>query len=291
MASRCRWGESRSVQLRPPTRIKNSIHPIKDVLSSKRLTAASASSLAGKLQFLAGSLYSRVGYPGIAPLFRRQSESAQDLTPEIVAGLLWLLEVLDNVGPREWSWGSCTDMPWTIFGDASEPGHAAGPRVIGAILQSPGGERRFYFSAQVPNSLLQAFNRRSKQISILELLWAVVALILWQAWVARTFVLLFEDNTSAEHGLVRGMSKPRDINRLLSLFWGTAACARAHIWTERVTSLDNPADCLTKPGLNHAHLGGACDLSTKVDWAGLFEALEGLLAPSHPPRWGDIADL
>ena len=58
--------------------------------------------MVGKLRFLNGSLFGRVGYPGLAPLSSRQRDAASSsLTPALRAAVRWLLELLPNVGPRE----------------------------------------------------------------------------------------------------------------------------------------------------------------------------------------------
>ena len=82
------------------------------------------------------------------------------------------------------------------------------------------------------------------------------------------------------------MSKHADINALLALFWGSAAIHSARYWFDRVASCDNPADALTKPGLDDAHLQGASNYLTVVApcWVGEF-ALAGpsLILPSLGP--------
>ena len=61
-------------------------------------------------------------------------------------------------------------------------------------------------------SLLGTLRHRDKQISILELLWAVLALIVWRRILQGAFVILFEDNTAAQYGIRKGMSRHTDIN-------------------------------------------------------------------------------
>ena len=72
------------------------------VLAAGKLSPARASSLAGKLAFLGGTLFGRVGFAGLSPLYRRQQENGDRLTFEIREGLRWVLQLLEVVGPREW---------------------------------------------------------------------------------------------------------------------------------------------------------------------------------------------
>ena len=122
---------------------------ITGVLSSRRCSPALASSLAGKLLFLCSSFHSRVGISGIAPLFKREYENAHHLTAELKAGLRWLLQVLEQVGPRQWHCPPGWTGSWSLFGDAAEPEGVRDPRTCAAILQTPGGTKTQYFCVQV----------------------------------------------------------------------------------------------------------------------------------------------
>ena len=124
---------------------------------------------------------------------------------------------------------------------------------------------------------MAAFRPRKKQIAVLELLWVILALIVWAETLKNAYMIIFDDNSSAEHGLFRGMSNQTDVNALLAIFW-----------FERVASKDNPADCLTMPWLPHGHLDGAINISRMVDWEPLFMELGTLLRAEHLPRWLDI---
>ena len=134
-------------------------------------------------------------------------------------------------------------------------------------------------------------SRREKQICVLELLWAVLSSIVWAPELQGAYATLYEDNEAARGGLRRGMSQHWDINILLAVFWGGAAIRRSGFWMERVPSLDNPADCLTKPGLDRSHLIGAVDDTSRVDWQALFAAFESMLRARTLPEWASIVAL
>ena len=265
------------------------------VLQEKQLSPAQASSLAGKLAFLGGTLFGRVGFAGLAPLYRRQSSSGWSLSKDIEDGLRWLLQLLDMVGPREWHGATsslCGDRPIVIIGDASEPSDGSqSPRCAAILIDPRLAPALLYFSMEIPSALLRTFKPRQKQIAVLELLWALLACVVWSSRLSGAFCTLLEDNSAAENGIIRGMSRQADINCLLTLFWGLAASRRCCVWAERIPSQDNPADCLTKPGLSAAHLAHATDISDDINWDTILAAIRRTLTQGTFPVWSDIEAL
>ena len=98
-------------------------------------------------------------------------------------------------------------------------------------------------------------------------------------------VLAFDDNNGARFSAIRAMSKHYDINALLSFFWVSATQLSCQIWMDRVSSRDNPADCLTKDGLDASHLSDAHDDTDSVDWVRTFSILEQVLRARSVPSW------
>ena len=154
-------------------------------------------------------------------------------------------------------------------------------------MQLPDAPHRLYWSARVPASLLEAFQPRKKQICVLEVLWVILAIIIWQDTLLDAFVVIFDDNTGAERGLSKGISRHADINILLSAFWCSIAELRAQAWFEHIASSDNPADCLTKPHLDVSHLVNDVAVSDSIDWESIFKQLSKLLRSKHVPSWED----
>ena len=120
-------------------------------------------------------------------------------------GLRWLFEVSLHVGPRDWLWGSAVPAPMQLFGDASEPGESNRSRVCAAVLQRP-GHQTLCFRVKVPVSMLECFKTSKKQICVLELLWVVLAAIVWPSLLRDAYVVIYEDNDAAKLGIIRGMS-------------------------------------------------------------------------------------
>ena len=55
-------------------------------------------------------------------------------------------------------------------------------------------------------------------------------------------MLLFMDNDSARHALIRGGSPSTASAHLVSLFWREETLRRAYTWVERVPTASNVAD-------------------------------------------------
>jgi hypothetical protein len=294
-ASNIALGEQLSVGTWPthaePTkrRLDKCEQMLRQILKQRQLSPAASGSAAGQLRFLSSALYGRVGVPALASLHARQHESISTWSPAIEASCLWLLETLGAVGPRQWLWGMPTTPPITLFGDASEPGDPSAPRICAAVLCQPGQQTQF-FSVAVPDRLLTALSARKKQICLLELLWVVLSLAIWGSTFQKRFVTVYDDNEGAKFAILRGMSRHFDLNIFLAVFWGASAHADCKIWAEWIKSSDNPADCLTKSGLDNSHLQGALDVSKSVDWPKLFDYICRMLEKRTLPSLSDATE-
>jgi hypothetical protein len=100
----------------------------------------------------------------------------------------------------------------------------------------------------------------------------------------------YEDNTAAQHNLLNGFSSCFAPSLFLALFWGAAAAQKSHPWIARVTSADNPADALTKPGLPMGHLDEAA-----MEDASVCDRFWDLLVPHLQersfPKWAEVEHL
>ena len=93
-----------------------------------------------------------------------------------------------------------------------------------------------------PWALQQAGDGARQVIGQAELLPVIVAQRTWRArWTGRR-VLVFVDNDSARHALIRGGSPSLASAHLVSEFWRTETALVAYAWIERVPSASNIAD-------------------------------------------------
>ena len=88
----------------------------------------------------------------------------------------------------------------------------------------------------------QEDGRRTQLIGQAELLPVLLAQEVWRdRWRDRR-VLLFVDNDSARHALIRGTSPAGASAAIVGRFWESEASYGAYTWIERVPSVSNPAD-------------------------------------------------
>ena len=135
-----------------------------------------------------------------------------------------------------------------------------------------------------------ALPRQRNVIYHLELLWPVAAAFLWREHMAEAYPIFYEDNQGAQHSLLNGFSSDFFASFLLGLFWGAAAAQASRPWVARVASADNPADCLTKPGLSQQHLDGVpCEDPALLEpfWSFVTDQL----CSRSFPRWASFVEL
>ena len=107
-------------------------------------------------------------------------------------------------------------------------------------------------------TLAKAGDHRRQLTGQAELLPVVLAQRSWAGrWRGRKIVL-FVDNDSARHALIKGGSPIQASARLVGLFWAGEARAMSYTWTERVPSESNPADGPSRLAFDDmARLGGS----------------------------------
>ena len=251
------------------------------IIVTMELPSGDASSVFGSLRFLGSELYGRCGLPALQPIAARQHQRAVAVTPALLSGLRWLRCLLGAVGPREWPRSDVVHTLW-IIGDASEP--ASGPPILAGILRLPGAAAASRaFQLEVPAEVVRLLPKQ-KKIYYYEVLWAVAATFVWRAHTQDAHPIYFEDNTGAQASLLRGFSNDFAASLFLAGFWGAAAGQSSRPWVARVASDDNPADCLTKGGLDSRHLQSAI-MEEPAKFDDFWSLIVGCLKDSEFPQW------
>ena len=259
-------------------------------ISSRRLAQSLVPSVFGKLRFLAADLYGRCGLPALQALSAHEHSCTPRLSNACVSGLEWLREIIPNVGPRQWQVQQGRFSSY-IFGDASDPGsNARYNPSIGLVFREAANSKLRTVQVVVPIGILQQLPCGTGRIYYLELLWPAVAAYVWRQDLACSNCVFYEDNEGAKFNLRRGFSKDFVSSLFLAMFWGAAAAQRSVPWIDRVASEDNPADCLTKPGVCQQHLQGALrEQSSVLD--PLWDFLMHHLDKRRFPTWVELSQL
>jgi len=243
-------------------------------LAHDRLTPADASKLCGRLAFLNGHIFNRMGRALVRPIIWRQRDEygCTSLTPRLRWSLEWFMTVLQ----RRW----CRRVPFTasllpkeviLYSDAESTGHLA------AVAVTHAGS--LYSCGRVPARVRRMLTQRRTNIIAFELIAAVFAVVvLCPDMLSDANILHFIDCQPALSCVIKGHSRKVDLMLITGRLWFEAGILMSHYRPEYVASGQNLADGPSRHnfGLMEA-LGAEC-----VPWSfPLFH--DGLDAWMHSP--------
>ena len=156
---------------------------------------------------------------------------------------LRLMDHIAQVAPNRVCSLGGTSPPTILYTDASDvPGRD--PRYgIGGVLiiQHPTFSIQ-YFSASVPQSIVDSWYPRATYMGQLEALAAPVSLSTWRHQLKNRQIIHFIDNDAVASSLVKGYSPKADSTWIINEYWSLAAAIGADIYIDRVESKSNLAD-------------------------------------------------
>ena len=225
-----------------PTRVKNLITQIDQIIERNELSPAQAGSVVGKFGFLCSTLFGKVGRCCAAALRHRQYSltPARKLTPQIVSSLELMKRFLVESPTRELKLHH--QKPVILYTDASDVPGRTPQRLVGAVLYDPVDEALLFSSWAVTSSLVNTWLTKETYMGQLEILAAPFAFSTWKERLANRSVLLFIDNDAAAASLVKGYSPKGDSAQIVGEFWILVAMLRSHVYIDRVESKSNIAD-------------------------------------------------
>ena len=170
------------------------------------------------------------------PIYRKQHQWHSRLDAEITTALWWWRGVLD-MGIREkrpWLGKACS--PVHLFCDA----RSTPPRVAAVLFVD--GQIFFTDMEPYPQTLKGFRKRGDNHIMSLELLSIGLGLSSFESKIKGRNIMIFSDNTGAEHATRKGSAKEFDQGALVHAIWKKLAQMRCGAWIERVPTQDNIAD-------------------------------------------------
>jgi len=216
---------------------------ITEVLQSERLTPAEASKLAGKLSWGATAVFGRGARVYLAPLFFHAAGCSSWMPGRLQRALQWWLRYLEAVPVRILNLKPVQRSRLLLYTDATGDG-------VMAWVAEYGNSRR-YSSVLVPKALRRWVCYRKNQIATWELAAAICGLWQFLAGAAQivdgTEIHLFVDNNVALGTLMRGSSRQKDWNELVTDIWFQTAAHGFLLLCWRVPSKQNLADAPTRP--------------------------------------------
>ena len=151
---------------------------------------------------------------------------------------------------------------------------------IGWIIFRPGFRPRgysFVVNASITDHLIQ----RKQQITAMEAFAPIAALETTPEIFEDSDIMWFVDNEAAVSSLIRGAARVEDIDAVAALTTVQAAKLKSSIWFEWIDSDSNPADGLSRDGVDDEWTKqqgwDLVDLGSP-DWSHIF----------HSARWQDM---
>ena len=263
------------------------------ILLDNELKPHQASALAGKLQFIAQSMFGKASIAAVRPFHQRAQAAAfrpqqqgWQLSLGLRSAIAYLRYRLAFAKPRILHFH--VDYRTVIYADAffnlggltyklseAESAPDWGKASPASFVNGLGfvvtvGDITFFANGSVPYWFVRHFSSRRSFIFMLEILAQVVPLMALEPRLHR-HCLLFVDNEPAKHALVKGYGKDESINRLLQAAWIFIEKAQMHPEWQRVSSSANVSDSVSRGDFTLAARMGWQRFD--VDWDALLRGL------------------
>eukprot|EP00971_Amphidinium_carterae_P344296 6484601-Amphidinium_carterae.1 len=202
---------------------------VNDVLDEGSFTPALAASLVGRLSFMDGQHFARLGVACTRVLRRAAASKSKEipLTTELQKALRWSLDLFKWCPARSIKLRRDSDQV-VIFTDGAVEGELGLHCTMGGLAFFPRKQPEF-FSGQVPGWLVDSWRSEGREHVIYqtELLPVLIALCFWQESLQGHHLLVFIDNEAARHALVASYASLEGAMRII---WKVAEItARARV--------------------------------------------------------------
>ena len=259
-----------------PQRKRKILQTLAEILANNRLTADESQRLAGKLGFMATSLFGGIGKAAIQPFYARAhglgDQQNDKVTFAIRAAIHTLQQLLVDSRPRTFPmWQTATNPQAVIYSDAF---FQLGEKMMRAKdspeLWSPAKrkpktngwgfvvrtEDRVTFAHGIlPDDFVTKFTTRRAFIYMMEVMAAVIA-VTFSMDALPPFFTMFIDNQAGKCALQKGYGKDCRVNAIITAFWTLAS---HHGWFpsfQYVKSELNISDKISRHDVAFAHEAG-----------------------------------
>ena len=284
---------SEAVTLHPhPNRCHKVIELMETSLRENKLTCDQAQRLAGKLIFMASTMFGQIGKAALRPIYARSHglsdiDKASQLNGPLRTALPTMIslisEVQPRVIPREVSQKMLilyTDAFFNMHGQEMSPDQGRVPQKWsqkrcptyqngwGCVWHFRGETR--YAAGQIPEAVLRRFCSRRAFIYFLELVTQLIGFVATMHYDA-TLILSFIDNTSGFFALQKGFCKDGPICNMIALMWRLLSALNWNLQLEWVSSGNNLADQVSRYKFHEMEMLQAEQITG--DLSGLFAIL------------------
>ena len=244
-----RDGDSLAVVVAPKDGTRRKlVNDIQEAIDTRTLTPARAGKLRGQSGWLASNSFGRIGRLGQAVLKQVQYGNRHVLDEDAVVALRFHLTIILTVPPRTIQLRAEPVRPLILYTDAEFTEHNL-PNIGILLFRDPPMVPRG-FAMELPGALVATWSERRQQIFPAETAAVPIALAVLQHVVAGRDVIAFVDNEAAVSALVRGTSRATDAAQLAEVTHAILLRLSCRLWIERTDSISNPADGLSREGLD-----------------------------------------
>ena len=268
-------------------RLQKVITQLQEIKLQNQVHPDEAMRLAGKIQFMCGTLAGQTMKACLKPLYQRafQGGSEQPLTEALVDAIDTMCHILSHVQPRIIRFKPAT--PAVLYADAyfkagdqrikiaDAENHEWDPAAAnlmengwGFVLHCEQGT--FYAHGSIPAELIGKFTERRAYIYALEIIAQILALVSTRSrW--ETAIWCWIDNEPGRTALTKGCGRDRKVNRLLAALWSFLTAENTDPHWRRVCSAANIDDGISRGDLQIASQNGWTEV--QADWKELYRVL------------------
>ena len=217
---------------------------ISGLLSKGTMSVNEAQKLRGRMQFMDGQLFGRLGRLCMKAVtdhaFLKKGDKLEAGT---VDSLRRFQIFLEHAAPRALHVHS--GEPWFIYTDACyEPGSNDWPCGLGGVLVDPAGRMVAFFSVCLSDGHMALLGAKTKRTIIFEaeLLALILAFATWKVELVAASLICFVDNNSARDVAISGSGRNVVARSLIDFLLKLEMAVCAAPWYARVPTPSNVAD-------------------------------------------------
>ena len=248
---------------------------ISNILTKGSLTLVEAQKLRGRMQFMDGQLFGRMGRLCMRAVtehaFVKKNVKLNKGTRESLERFSLFLA---HSEPRRLRANS--GEAWFIYTDACfERDNKSWPCGLGGVLVGPSGICESFFSICLQQQFMELLGSETKKTIIFEaeLLALVLAFALWKPQLTSVPVICFVDNNSARDVAISGVGRNQVAGRLISFLLKLEMSVCAFPWYARVPSPSNISDDPSRGDTSFLTSMGARQIETEIVLKQIMEVL------------------
>ena len=220
------------------------ISTIHAILCKGFMTLVEAQRLRGRMQFMDGQLFGRLGKLCMREVTNHSlTPNSTKLSKRTTDAMQRFAIFLEHAEPRKLHLNS--DTVWFIYTDACfEPMSDSWKCGLGGVLVNPAGHKEAFFSLSLDEDQMELLGSSVKKTIIFEaeLLAMVVAFSAWKNFISAMSMLCFIDNNSARDVAISGSGRNITANFLVEALLKLEMATCTTPWYSRVPTPSNIAD-------------------------------------------------